>query len=1222
MTSSGAITVTAISDFDASSESHIGSGGAFSVGIAIPLATIDGGTRAQFAGDVTSGASLTVTAVGDYYAEAKSIPVSIGLVSVMAASSTAEITSGAQVEAHIGIDDAFVAGVDGSTIHVTGAVLVTATAPMTATATASGANIGGVLALSLMLPTAHVNGAVKAYVRDGTTMTAGSLTVLAEIVDADPLTVGNQPAANPFTATATTFVLGFGGIASGSGANAEAVVSGTVEAFVGAPIGVAPGGNALTIIHVTGGIKIEALSIVKATAKADGGGASAGLTVTAMIPHADAGGAVRAYIGQGGRVDATSVDIDANGTFEASATTVAVGIAGLAAINAVKANADVTGIVDAHIGAAVGETASPTPSVVNAHSGAVTVDALSSMTATATANGGGAALGIAVNVMLPTATVSGITRAYVGDSVDLDAGSLSISADAPTMKADSTTKVGGISGFGSGNGVVANAFVTGIVEAFIGAQRDAAVSAYKPDINVGTGNVTVDADSFMYAKAVADGFAGSAGLSIGVMLPTAGVSGRTSAYIREHTDIVAKDVKVTAGIAADRVVYKAEATSFNLNIGTIAGTGVEANATTTGITEAFVGAPAGAATAGPGTTKLNLSGTLTISAFSDIDAIAKADGGGAGVASLNIMLPTANAAGITSAYVGQGVHIEATSVDIDADGDLNAEATTVVVSAGLVSGTDAKAKATISGTVDAHLGSSAGSAPSSQVSDVNVAGPITIDAHAVMTATPTLTSVQVGGVTISVLFPTTTLQGIVRAYIGEGVDVDAASVHIKASAPVLSAVATATGIGVAALAGLGIIDADAINNSQVEAFIGAHRSINATNVTTDVDVNSGTLEILIETSITATASADSIGIAGAVSLSALSPTARVGGYAGTYVRDGVNVDAGSLTLQAGTLASRVVMKAKADGDAVQISAIFSGSLVRAEAITDGTVESFIGAGIGRTATGDPTAVIAVDGAISVLAASDIDAVSTVHATAVGAVAITALIPTSWALGATRAFAGDGTNVQTTGLSITADGDVRADATTKAFAIGLGSGNGAGAEAVVNSRTEAFLGQRVIRPATPPTPPACARSRCSTQPARRRHGDRARHDQLGRPCPERWRRRRRNRHQRDDTDGEAVRLHQRVRRSEHHLVGGRNVTHGERSDRHGRGQDHRRQRRRSHDHGPDRRRQGQPGDRSVRRRRCQGRPRKQLAELDGHITGDARRRHSQGRLGWRHRHQRL
>ena len=67
------------------------------------------------------------------------------------------------------------------------------------------------------------------------------------------------------------------------------------------------------------------------------------------------------------------------------------------------------------------------------------------------------------------------------------------------------------------------------------------------------------------------------------------------------------------------------------------------------------------------------------------------------------------------------------------------------------------------------------------------------------------------------------------------------------------------------------------------------------------------------------------------------------------------------------------------------------------------------------------------------------------------------------MGTTRAFAGDGTRSASNGLTITADGDVSATATTEAFQFGLAGGNGAGSEAVVTSQTEAFIGQRVVRP---------------------------------------------------------------------------------------------------------------------------------------------------------------
>jgi hypothetical protein len=95
----------------------------------------------------------------------------------------------------------------------------------------------------------------------------------------------------------------------------------------------------------------------------------------------------------------------------------------------------------------------------------------------------------------------------------------------------------------------------------------------------------------------------------------------------------------------------------------------------------------------------------------------------------------------------------------------------------------------------------------------------------------------------------------------------------------------------------------------------------------------------------------------------------------------------------------------------------------------------------------------------VTAASDIDATATVNGVAVGAVSIAALIPTAWAIGVTRAFAGDGTNVRASSLNLLADSDVKALATTKAIAVGLAAGNGGSAEAIVASDTEAYLGER-------------------------------------------------------------------------------------------------------------------------------------------------------------------
>ena len=225
-----------------------------------------------------------------------------------------------------------------------------------------------------MLPTATVSGTTRAYVREGTDLVAGSLTVRA----------GTAADRVVYEAEATSFVISVG-IASGSGANAAALVIGTVEAFIGAPVGTAPGGIALTILDVTGLVDIDAASSMTATAKADGGGGGA-ISVTAMLPSAEAGGTTRAYVGQGADIDATTLDIDADGTYFAEATTIAVAIGGLAGGVGADADARVTGIVDAHVGASAG-TAVTAPTVVTL-TGDLTIDAIGDIYAHAKADGG------------------------------------------------------------------------------------------------------------------------------------------------------------------------------------------------------------------------------------------------------------------------------------------------------------------------------------------------------------------------------------------------------------------------------------------------------------------------------------------------------------------------------------------------------------------------------------------------------------------------------------------------------------------------------------------------------------------------------------------------------------------------------------------------------------------------------------------------------------------
>ena len=332
-----------------------------------------------------------------------------------------------------------------------------------------------------------------------------------------------------------------------------------------------------------------------------------------------------------------------------------------------------------------------------------------------------------------------------------------------------------------------------------------------------------------------------------------------------------------------------------------------------------------------------------------------------------------------------------------------------------------------------------------------------------MTATPLVNkALGIALVDVTVLLPVAELRGSSAPTSARASTSTPTALHVEASAPDLHAQASAASTGFQALIGIGVVDADATNSSQVEAFVGAHRSIDASNVTTTIDTHGGAASILVNTKLRATATAETDSFSGLVTLGVISPTAKIDGYVGGYVRDGVDLTAGSLGLKVGNtgVGERVVIAAVADAQAVGVGGVLSGNVAVSEAITAGVVEAFIGAASGRTRGGNPAANIELGGALDVIAASDMDATATANGAGVGGISFNVLIPTAWVLGATRAFAGDGTNIRTSSLNLLADSDVKASATTAAISVGLlGAVNGGSAEAVVASDTEAFLGER-------------------------------------------------------------------------------------------------------------------------------------------------------------------
>jgi hypothetical protein len=1027
----GALDVNADSQIDASSVAVSVQGGAAALSAAVAIVGITGTTSATAGSTGTVGAGgITVQSDGDHTADVLAINIAVGAFAL-----------GATVA--IATNDRAVLATMSSTASMssTGAVIVAAHSHDTAKAFTPGGGGGGV-SISIMVPIASVGGATRARV-DGDITGSSSITVQAT-------------GENRVDASAIVFNLSLFGI-SGAVSHATLDSSADIEAIVGSSSSLSSSGNVLVDAHHINtdatDSNNEAYNKVTALTNVNSAPGILAFGVAVSVAKIDAGLLARLD----GDVTTTgtsaqSVKVVADGRNEVDAWTLTISAGAFAGSG---------GGSEARIGSGADVQARVGLTSKIWTNGGIVVDATADSDAYAESHVGTGGF-VAIGVAVPLASVGGTTRAeFSGDVTKGD--SLTVTADGDYNAESFTIPV--TVGLIALAGARAEAKITSdaTVEAHIGPAVGVYGGSDRPDINVGSGAVLVKASASMTADAEADSIGGGA-FTLSVMLPEAETNGATRAYVREGTKIKANSLDVEAGTSGDEVVYKATATSKNLAIGLIAGVGVDAAATTNGVVEAFVGAPVGApsgfTSAAP--TVIDVEAPLDIDAYSDMDAVASVGSGAGGGVAIAVLFPSAEVAGTTRAFIGQGADIDAPSIDIDANGNLNADSTTIAVSVSLVNGVIVKSDSIVSGVVDAHIGSAAGTSPISDISDIDT-GAITVDADAVMTATPTIQSVGVGILAdINVLFPTAVLEGIVRAYVGEGVDIDASSVRLEASAPNLAAFAEGKGAGFGGLVGLGIIGAEAINRSQVEAFVGAHRSIDASAVTTDVNVQSGQVQVLVVTKMTATAKADSDGFSLGLKLGVLSADSLVDGYTGVYVRDGVHLVSGDLTLKAGDPdGTRIKYEAISESTPTGVGLLAAGAIVRVQSETRGAVEAFVGAATGRTRGGLTTAVLDVAGDIVITAASDMDSRSTAKTVSVSVgVSFNVLKPSAWTTGATRAYAGDGTKVKAESITITADGDVQANATTQAVAVGLlGAGNGAGSEAIVLATTEAFLGER-------------------------------------------------------------------------------------------------------------------------------------------------------------------
>ena len=544
VTGAGAVSVAANSTRTINEITGQVSAGAVSAGASFTWVSAGGGADASVDAGATlsSIASLSVTAKSTITPNAETVAVSAGIGAFSANFSFVDVN--ADVEASIGSN---------ATVDASGAVTVNATSTVNATADMTGVVVSESVSFGAMLGFPTIEGTTAASIGpnatvSGTTVTvdatstntvattvegasggAASVSVMVASAVVQGMTqawvgVGSKitgtldvESNDTSTATPTTKVLGIG-LFSGAGSSASAVLKRTVEAYIGNETGSSP--TSQSTVTLNGSADVGATSNETANVYAEG--ASGGIvSANVSVPNAEIDGVTRAYVGPKTTVDGSAsnsgVTLKASDTSTATVNAVGVSVGGLAAIDVVSPTATAARDSQAFIDAG---------GKVLAGGATVLLQATSDTTASASASGGGGG-GLSIAAMIPTATISGATDAFVGAGGSVSAGVLEIKAqDVSPRLASADANVISI-GVAAGAGVDAQVNISGGVNAYI---------AGGDTIDV-AGEVSVNAQSSANPTSSAEVGQGGA-VSVGVMTSDVNVTSQTSAYIGDNTNIV------------------------------------------------------------------------------------------------------------------------------------------------------------------------------------------------------------------------------------------------------------------------------------------------------------------------------------------------------------------------------------------------------------------------------------------------------------------------------------------------------------------------------------------------------------------------------------------------------------------------------------------------------------------------------------------------------------
>lgn len=599
---------------------------------------------------------MTITATSTNYADADT--VAAGYAGAAGSGSTAKATVLPDIKAYIGSN----ADID---LTGTGTVAITGQSKGDAEADAQAKSLG-LIAAGAVVTRAEVASDVDVYVASGANLlTPGSISLTgAHNVETNG-TVLTSLGADAYGNGVS------GGVAGGTGVDADAIANGTVATHVGG-----------TVHSTGGGITVKTYNANDAKAQADGmtaGLAGVGIILADAVSGASqslVSGMTKAAIDDGANLDATALTVETKSINDAEADTTAGGVAA-AGLTYSTAKAKVLPDIEAKIGA--------NAQVDVTGSGGVTIKALSEGDAEADADAKNFGLAFAAGKTTAEAGISSDVDAYIGSNAHVVATNGPITIQA----AHNMTTAGGeiIKG--------AYAKTNATTGGFVGANSGTATAIANADVQAyagsgttinGASGVTVKSRASNDAEATTNGDAYGV-VGVGTVTATATASGTTKAYIQQAALLTGSSLTILAQGLND-----ADALTDSASGGLISGRGSFSTATANPTVEAYASSGSNGS--------INLTGQTAITALALGDANSTAEGDSGGIGSFGKSKADASWTPNVDAYVGtSSTLIAGGDVTIQAFNNFNFNEATLTGTVNTVKKTTATAKSSVGGIV-------------------------------------------------------------------------------------------------------------------------------------------------------------------------------------------------------------------------------------------------------------------------------------------------------------------------------------------------------------------------------------------------------------------------------------------------------------------------------------------------------------------------------------------